>query len=289
MTEAAREVAPPGSASESSISQIIPKARRLPSAGAPFAEVFAERCGVLDLSDLDPTAFPEPVVHLAREVWQDRVRTEYRSIQIMSRFLGELANAGEAPEILASAIDLVEDEVRHAAYCAALLGRLGGTALLPDPVELRENDTFVAAPAVERALHTAVTMLAINETISVAYVEDLRARCTTPAVLRVLEATVADEAGHQELGWSYVKLALARFSRSTLPSWRHLVDLSLKPHRDSIGRVLEKLPPRDRHPDRHADRELVALGLYSDARQALVGHAAIERRVLPRLRELELA
>ena len=266
-----------------------PRARRIPTGGAPFSEMFAERIGAVDLSDLDPAAFPEPVVLLAREVWQERARTEYRSVQIMARFLGELAGAGEAPEILASAIDLVEDEVRHAAYCAALTARLGGVALLPEPLELRDPETFLRAPMVERALHSALTMLAINETISVAYVEDLRARCTTPAVLRVLEATVADEAAHQDLGWAYVKLALARFSRSTLPSWRHLVELTLKPHRDSLGRVLDKLPPRDRHPDRHADRELGALGLYSDARQALVGHAAIELRVLPRLRELDLA
>lgn len=261
----------------------------MPAAGAPFADAFADRIGAIDLSDLDPTAFPEPVVFLARGVWQDRARTEYRSIQIMTRFLGELAGAGEAPEILASALELIEDEVRHAAYCAALTGRLGGAALLPEPLELRDPDVFLRAPMVERALHSAITMLAINETISVAYVEDLRARCTTPAILRVLEATVADEAGHQELGWAYVKLALARFSRSTLPSWRHLVELTLRPHREQIGRVLDRLPARDRHPDRHADRELVALGLYSDARQALVGHAAIERRVLPRLRELDLA
>ena len=82
--------------------------------------------------------------------------------------------------------------------------------------------------------------------------------------------------------------ALSRFSRSTLPSWRQLVELTLAPHRELTARVVDKLPPRDRHPDRHADRELGALGLYSDARQALVGHAAIEQRVLPRLRELEL-
>ena len=265
------------------------EARRIPTAGGAFQDMFAERIGAIDLTDLDPAAFPEAVLILARQVWQERARTEYRSIQIMSRFLGELAGAGEAPEILASAIDLVEDEVRHAAYCAALTQHLGGVALLPDPLELDDPETFLRAPMQERALHSAITMLAVNETISVAYVEDLRARCTTPAVLRLLEATVADEAVHQELGWAYVKMALARFSRSTLPSWRHLVELTLKPHRESIGRVLDKLPPRDRHPDRHADRELVALGLYSDARQALVGHAAIERRVLPRLRELELA
>lgn len=267
----------------------VVRVRRMPTAGEPFAEIFAERIGSIDLTDLDAAAFPEAVLILARQVWQERARTEYRSIQIMARFLGELAGAGEAPEILACGVDLVEDEIRHAAHCAALTQRLGGVALLPDPVELRDPDTFLRAPSTERALHTAITMLAINETISVAYVEDLRARCTTPAVLRVLEATVADEAAHQDLGWGYVKMALARFPRTTLPIWRHLVELTLKPHREMLGRVLDKLPPRDRHPDRHADRELGALGLYSDARQALVGHAAIEQRVLPRLRELELA
>ena len=72
------------------VTEPAPRARTIPAAGAPFAEVFAERIGAIDLDDLDVAAFPEPVVLLARRVWQDRARTEYRSIQIMSRFLGEL-------------------------------------------------------------------------------------------------------------------------------------------------------------------------------------------------------
>ena len=117
-----------------------PRPRRIPRSDEPFSAVFDERIGAIDLSDLDPAAFPEPVVILAREVWQDRARAEYRSIQIMSRFLGELAGAGESPQILAAAIDRVEDEVRHTSHCVALTERLGGVALLPNPIELREPE-----------------------------------------------------------------------------------------------------------------------------------------------------
>lgn len=262
--------------------------RRLGHATGIFAELFRERIGPpLDLSDLDLSAHPPSRIELARRVWQDRVRTELRSVQIMTRWLGEVVGAGDPLEVYAAALDLVEDEIRHVGLCAQLVTALGAEPMLPEPVELRDPPRYLEQPMMERALTTAIQMLAINETISVAFIEDLRARCGDPAVRRVLDATCADEEGHQELGWTYVKTSLARFNPSTMSSWRHLVQTTLAPHEESARAILAGLSG-DRDLAARPEPELAALGLFSPARQALV-YERVKRDVLePRLRALDL-
>ena len=264
-------------------------ARTLKHAGGIFETLHRELLGEpIDLSDLDLAAHPQERIELARRVWAERVRTEFRSVQIMARFVTEVVGAGDPLEVYAGAIDLVQDEVRHVGLCAQLTEALGAPALLPDPVELRDPEPYLRAPMAERALSTAITMLAINETISVAFVEDLRDRCGDPAVRRVLEATVEDEEGHQDFGWRYVEVSLARFPIATLDDWRHLVRSTLEPHRKESSRILAELAPRDRDLERHLEPELAALGLFSPRRQALVYERCFATHLEPKLRALSL-
>ncbi|HJL18262.1 MAG TPA: ferritin-like domain-containing protein [Sandaracinaceae bacterium LLY-WYZ-13_1] len=265
------------------------KERRLGHATGVFEAMSRERLGPpVDLSGLDLARHPAERVELARRVWQSRVRTEFRSVQIMTRFLTEVVGAGDPFEVYAAALDLVEDEVRHVGLTAQLCEALGAPALLPDPVELRDPPRYLKAPMAERALTTAIQMLAINETISVAFIEDLHARCDDPAVARVLGATVADEEGHQDLGWAYVSQSLARFPDETLRDWRHLVETTLEPHRAQAERILREVPEAERRLDAHPEPELAALGLFSPVRQALVFERVWETSLEPRLRERAL-
>lgn len=257
--------------------------------GGIFAAITEEVVGpIVDLSDLDLARHPPERLELARKVWCQRVRTEFRSIQIMTRFLTEVTGAGDPLEVYAGAADLVIDEIRHVRLCVALCEKLGTRPTFPDPIDLRDPEPYLKAPMAERALHTAIAMLCINETLSVAYVEDLRSRCTDPAVKRVLDATLEDEHRHQEFGWSYAEKALARFPASTMADWQHLVRKTLEPHRrfaepiaarlDAEGRGLADLPEPD----------LAALGLFSAERQALLTRQAIQTRIAPRLLRLGL-
>lgn len=241
-----------------------------------------------DLSGLRLDHSPE-LLRQARAVWCDRARTELRSIQIMTRFLGEVLGAGDPIEVYAGAADLVLDEIRHVRLTVALCEALGATPTLPDPIELRDPEAFLRAPMAERALHTAIAMLCVNETLSVAFVEDLRDRCDDPAISRVLEATVADEEGHQSFGWSYVSKALTRFPASTLESWRTLVEHTLEPHRRAAAPILERVDRQGLELAALPEQELAALGLFSPERQALVFRACLEKRLLPQLRALDLA
>ncbi len=258
-------------------------------AGGPFAPMHAALMGAAaELPPFDAAAFEPALVAEARAAWADRVRTEFRSTQIMARFLTEVLGAGDPLDVYAGAVDLVADEVRHTALCAALLQAMGGQPGLPEPTRLQDPEPFLRSPMAERALATAISMLLINETVSVAFIEDLAARCTVPAVQHVLSATVADEDGHSDFGRTYVKKSLARFPIASLPAWRHLVAQTLLPHQQHAARALAEVPADQQRLDAWPEPERAALGLFSPVRQALVYQAA-EARLLADLRGLGLA
>jgi len=264
--------------------------RSLERVGGVFRRIHEARIGHdADVGGLDLAAFAPALVERARRTWQERVRTELQSVQIMTRFLEEVVAAGDPYETYAVALDLIEDEVHHVGLCASVCEALGAPALLPDPLSVALPETFRRAPMRERALATAITMLLINEAISVAYIADLRDRCTTPAIRRVLDATLGDEELHEEVGVEYVRLGLARFPESTLGDWRHLAATTLAPHERFAQTVLAGVPNERRRLDAWPDDELVPLGLFSPERQALVFEAAKASTVLPRLRALGLA
>jgi len=263
--------------------------RPLTFAGLPFAPIHRRRAGKLpDLSSLRPDEYPRERVELARRIWRERTMTEFRSIQIMARFLGELANAGDPLDVYAMALEMIEDEIRHTELCAAVAAALGAPALLPDPVALRDAPEFLAAPPAERALASAITMLGINETISAGYIADLHARCQQPAVRAVLSATIEDEDAHHVLGWQYIERSLARFPPSTLSDWRHLVKTTLAPHQQGAAAALAEVPADQQHLEAHPEPELVALGLFSSVRQALVFRKTLAEILQPRLAALKL-
>jgi hypothetical protein len=209
-------------------------------------------------------------------------------VQILTRFLDEVLGAGDPFEVHGAVLGAVKDELRHVALCAAACRALGTQALLPEPVALREPRPFLESPMPERALSTALTMLAVNETLSVGFIEDLRARCGTPVLRAVLDATVEDEDGHREFGWRYVRDSRARFPREALPSWRRLVAHALAPHQKRADAIVAGLSPELRALDRWPDPERAALALFSPQRQALVFERTLRETLLPRLRALDL-
>ena len=265
-------------------------ARELRREGGVFRQIHEERIGHdVKLDDLGLERYPAELIAQARRVWQQRLGTEHRSVQIMTRFLAEVVGAGDPLEVYATALDLVEDEIHHTALCAALCEALGAPAMLPDELALRDPPEFVAAPMPQRALTTAIQMLAINETLSVAFIEDLHDRCGNPAVKRVLWATIEDEEAHRELGWLYVEKSLARFPTATLPQWRAIADRALAPHRGTAARILAEVPENEQHLELHPEPQLAALGLFSPIRQALVYRRCYEVELEPRLTRLGLA
>jgi hypothetical protein len=258
-------------------------------AGGVFAQIHERAFGPLpDLGSLRTDRFRPELLTRARAAWAHYTKTEFRSIQIMTRFLTEVVGAGDPIDIYAGALDLVQDEVRHTELCSAICSALGGEPVLPDPVPLTDPPTFLAAPMAERALTTAITMLAVNETISTAFIEDLATRCRTPGIRDALASIIEDESTHGDFGWTYVREALRRFSPSTLPHWQTLVQVTLRPHEEGSRRALSALPEDQVNLDAHPEPELADLGLLSAPRQALLYRRARDRDLIPRLRALDL-
>ena len=85
----------------------------------------------IDFARLDPATIPEAYREAAIAAWQERFETEYRSIQIMTRFMTEVVGAGDPIDVYAMVVDLIEDEVRHMALCGETVRALGRNAVRP--------------------------------------------------------------------------------------------------------------------------------------------------------------
>lgn len=259
-------------------------ARPIRRAGGLFAEHHRALVGdPIDFSSLDTGRHAPALLARARATWQQRFTTELRSVQIMTRFVTEVVSGGDPIDVYAWASELVTDEIRHTSLCAQVCEALGHRPTLPEPLELRDPPTFLQAPMQHRSIATAISMLLINETLSVGFVSDLAERCTEPSIRAVLSQTVRDEIGHERLGVAYVEASLKRFPGSAMADFRHLVQTTLAPHRARVTALARGTL------DDHPDTDLVALGLFSDERQALVLARTIDQTLTPTLARLGLA
>ncbi|MFT7581004.1 MAG: hypothetical protein ACI9MR_002678 [Myxococcota bacterium] len=257
--------------------------------GAPFAALHEALVDVaVDWAALRDTPLSPELRQTALNAWGYRVQTEFRSVQVMTRFLTEVLGAGDPLEIYAGVVDAITDEVRHTALCVGVVEALGARAQLPDPVAETEEAGFLALGMPQRALGTAISMLAVSETISVALIEDLQRRCDHPTIRAVLDATLADEDTHQDFGWAYVRASLSRFDGAAHDYGRAVVETTLTPLLEPAKQRVAAMPAGKRSLEAWDEPELAALGLMSDSREALVTVDAYERLLHPRLRALDL-
>jgi len=154
---------------------------------------------------------------------------------------------------------------------------------LPEPVELIEPEAFLRSAMPERALTTAISMLAINETISNALVADLLDRCDYEPIRRVLAATLEDETTHGSFGWDYVGASLARFDAGSISHWRAVAAHALAPHQSFAAQAAAR-----RSENGEDERELARFGLLTPERQAIVFERTMKTTIVPRLRALGL-
>ena len=112
----------------------------------------ADLCGAIDFAAFDATAYDPALLERARGVWRVRLHSEFRSLQIVTRFLTEVTASGDPVEVYAGAVDLIVDEARHVGLCRDLCRAMGASDALPDPPDLDDPPEFLAAPMVQRAL-----------------------------------------------------------------------------------------------------------------------------------------
>jgi hypothetical protein len=255
--------------------------------GGVFGAIHAQLVGLtIDWNGLDPSAYPPPLVARARAAWAHRVETEFRSIQIMTRFLGEVLAAGDPLEVYAGAAAAITDEIRHTALCVGMVEALGGVPALPEPLVANEPAEFLAMGMPERALATAVSMLAVAEAVSTTLIADLHDRCRHPTVRAVLAATLADEDTHRDYGWAYVRASLGRFDAAGRELALTAAEVTLEPLVGRARAILGDVPPARRRLDAWPEPELAELGLLGRERESLLFERAVAEIVRPRLAAL---
>ncbi len=225
-------------------------------------------------------------VERARAVWAERVVTEYRSAQALSRYAQELL-AVDAPRAeVEEAIDMVRDELRHVALCEAVVRAMGGAPGRPTPLDLPVPEAFRRAPAAQRAMGTAISMLVVNETLSVGYLDDLAGRAGDGVCGQVVRAILGDEAEHGAGDVPLVGRTLAACTPAERAEWVAFTEACVRPHLRRAEDALAGVPPAERvleDEPAHA-----ALGLFTPRRQALVLARTWRETLRPRLVALGL-
>jgi hypothetical protein len=262
---------------------------KLQSAGGIFRQIHEQAYGeALDCARLRKQEHSSELWILAGKVWQQRLQTEYRSVQILVRFLDDMLGAGDPIDTYVGAADMVRDEIHHVSLCAALVTAFGLEPETPSPAQLHAPQAYLKQEPAQRALSTAIAMLAINETISEGYIVDLHERCRHPVIHEVLSRTLGEEETHNAFGWTYIEKSLQRFPKEVMPGLKDLVRQSLQPHQSFADSVISRIPVEKRNLDAWQDTERIELGLFSEQRQALVFQQTFHENLAPKLRHLGL-
>jgi hypothetical protein len=226
---------------------------------------------------------PAPTPRVLHE-WTTRAAREYGSGAVAQHFTLWLMQLGVSPDLLRAGLDVVEDELRHAEMCHALVaGHWAG----PLPAIAREDLELQRRPEVplERdVLRTCLRSFCLDETTAVTMFQAMRRGARVPAVREVIDEFLADEVQHREFGWVTLEWllggALGRELRPhVLPELAGLIAARRAYYDDpaDIARTPAVLP------------EERAWGLLDRAEYVEVFTETLARDVGPRLARLDLA
>lgn len=138
--------------------------------------------------------------------WTHLGRCEHASVASFARWILQLLALGAPAELVSAAQQALADEVEHARACFALASLYLGTGVGPGP--LPATDAPVAA-TLEAVVAAVIREACVGETLSALEAREAATRAEDPALRRVLEKIAADEERHAELGWRFVRWALA--------------------------------------------------------------------------------
>jgi hypothetical protein len=240
-------------------------------AGVTTRTDWASAAHAPDLRGLDSNARGALAAH-----WTELGLMEHASVAAFARFVLELMAAGAPSELVSSAQRALGDEIEHARLCFGLASTYASKPLGPGELCTRGvlDDLGVHATVV-RAIHEAC----VGETLAAIEALEALTSASDPAVIDVLERVVRDETAHAELGWRFLKWALAGADRERRElahsELQRAVDLALAASLPDVGsRRPAACPELERH------------GLCSAARRNEARREALLHIVLPLAREL---
>ena len=164
-----------------------------------------------------PGDAPPGAVEIAREVWEDRARSEYIGVMVTRRLHGLLVDLNAPLDLQEVAVALTLQEQRHASLCAAAARALGSDCVLSfDVDELRQarsGDSLSAAR--EDTLTMFAATFAVGEVAALALLEAELAAVPASPFRDALGLIASDEVLHARLG----PLVLAAARRGETAEW----------------------------------------------------------------------
>lgn len=210
-----------------------------------------------------PSRYAPPIVEVARLSWTRRLLGEYQSLVTMSALAARLAAANEPVAVTASVLRMAQDELRHAELCGRIADILGGrvaVALTPHHPRADLDDEVM-------------TMLCIDESLSLSFLESGRGTTCDPVVAAVGDALLRDEVFHARCGWAWLTLrgeAMTDADRRRLSA--------------SAAETLNLLAPLEVGDEHSAvGSDALALGFLSPRSQRAAFRRAVDQWILPGL------
>jgi hypothetical protein len=240
-----------------------------------------------------PEDAPPGAVAVAREVWEDRARSEYIGVMVTRRLHGLLVDLNAPLDLQEVAVALTLQEQRHASLCAAAARALGSDGVLSfDVDELRQarsGDSLSAAR--EDTLTMFAATFAVGEVAALALLEAELAAVTPSPFRDALALIASDEVLHARVG----PLVLAAARRGETEDWlpwsgddvaRRLVQGQLQAMR--ARDVVEADHVARAAADPEIERLLLRLGVRSPAAFRASYFEALDHVVPERLRKFGL-
>jgi len=222
-------------------------------------------------------------IDFARDAWPLKAAEELRSALIF-RALARAAATWPigrdwAPRFLAAA----REEISHAKLCATIGARLGAPRPRYDARPVHARLCALTTPA-RRACALALIEVAVGETLSVAMFRAGRRAAREPLTRAALERIVADEIGHQRLGWAAMSAWWPELDTPSRAALQEDVRAGLGAMEQTIAApALRWLQSGVGFNPKYAE-----LGVLAPEARVEAFYAAVERLVVPRLTRLGL-
>jgi hypothetical protein len=146
--------------------------------------------------------------------WTERMVDAHVSSRLFAGLLPQMMHAGVEAGFQAAAAEAVVDELRHARLCGAVIDALGGEARapLPEPCDVPRHDDVTA---LEGLLRNVVSIVCLDETVTVAQLENRHRFARESTLRRVIAEILDDKIKHSRLGWRMLQTLAPRMDAPT--------------------------------------------------------------------------
>jgi hypothetical protein len=203
---------------------------------------------------------------------------EYGALTLFSTIASGLALHGAPFDLVAAAVRIPDDEMRHADAFTRFAALCAGTSVESVVVDVETEGLHkrcVPAATLLELDHVMIQLSAVNETIAGAFLDGCLESATDPVAHALHASILRDEVHHARLGWYYLAW---RAPRWTLEERRRVAD--------QTGLLVMDIARRhkdEREPPHAVEVEARALGVIDFEERRKIVCSVMEEEVLPAL------